>query len=80
MAFCFTVQNCMLSVKVLYASFFFSTDREDANSSYTYKQCYSEIQSQAGFNGDGYIIYGKKTALEHLVFPISRSSVSFAIS
>lgn len=67
-------------LKFFMLHFFFSTDREDANSSYTYKQCYSEIQSQAGFNGDGYIIYGKKTALEHLVFPISRSSVSFAIS
>lgn len=43
---------------------FFSTDRDGANSSYTYKQCYSEIQSQAGFSGDGYIIYGKKTVLE----------------
>lgn len=39
------------------------TDREDANSSYTYKQCYSEIQSQAGFNGDGYIIYDSDYSL-----------------
>ena len=36
------------------------TDRDDQDSSYNYKSCYSEIQSQAGFSGDGYIVFGKR--------------------
>ena len=41
-----------------------STDRDERDSNYNYKPCYSEIQSQAGFYGDGYIVYGEETRLK----------------
>ena len=34
------------------------TDRDEGDSNYDYKPCYSEIQAQAGFYGDGHMVYG----------------------
>ena len=47
------------------SSFYFSvalrTDRDEGDSNYDYKPCYSEIQAQAGFYGNGHIVYGEET-------------------
>lgn len=43
------------------------TVRDDQDSSYNYKSCYSEIQSQASFSGDGYVVFGKITRFHRLL-------------
>jgi len=55
------------------------TDRDEGDSNYDYKPCYSEIQAQAGFYGDGHIVYGKETRLKQTGFldASSRSDSSF---
>ena len=40
------------------------TDGDAQISSYSYKPCYREVQSQAGFSGDGYITYGKDSGID----------------
>ena len=40
------------------------TDGDARISSYSYKPCYREVQSQAGFSGDGHITYGKDSGID----------------
>jgi len=56
-----SIQNAMSQIK----TFNPRTDRQEDRSKYTYKQCYSEIQSQAGFGGDGDINYDSNYTLPH---------------
>ena len=44
------------------------TDGDERDSNYDYKPCYSEIQAQAGFYGDGRIVYGKEARLKQTRF------------
>ncbi|XP_078373908.1 laminin subunit alpha-like [Oculina patagonica] len=39
------------------------TDRDEGDSNYDFKPCYSEIQAQAGFHGDGHIVYDANYSL-----------------
>lgn len=51
------------------------TDRDERDSNYDYKPCYSEIQAQAGFYGDGHIVYGEETRLKQTLLHV----LSFAL-
>lgn len=48
------------------------TDGDERDSNYDYKPCYSEIQAQAGFYGDGRIVYGTETRLKQTRFQLVR--------
>ncbi|XP_068694373.1 laminin subunit beta-1-like isoform X2 [Montipora foliosa] len=61
-------------------------DRDAYTSSYSYKPCYREVQSQAGFGGDGYIIYDTsysmpdKTNIELIFRTTTRSGLLLYIA
>ena len=63
-----------MNIQVLRIYFFvvLRTDRDERDSNYDYKPCYSEIQAQAGFFGDGHIVYGEETRLKQTGFQLMR--------
>lgn len=77
-----SIQNADSQTKVFNPK----TDGDAQISSYSYKPCYREVQSQAGFSGDGYITYDMhyslpdKTDIELIFRATTRSGLLLSIS